>query len=76
MVFWEAASLWVLGTRPGEGAYAKTGFHSHHAVQVTLSLQGWFTLERRDRQVGETRRRSRPTPSTRSRAKAWWLTCS
>jgi AraC family transcriptional regulator len=51
MVFWEGASLWVLGTRPGEGAYPKTEFHSHHAVQVTLSLQGWFTLENRERQV-------------------------
>jgi AraC family transcriptional regulator len=52
MVFWEGASLWVLGTRPGEGPYPKTDFHAHHAVQVTLSLRGWFTLERRDRQVG------------------------
>ena len=52
MVFWEGASLWVLGTRPGEGPYPKTKFHAHHAVQVTLSLRGWFTLENRDRQVG------------------------
>lgn len=52
MVFWEGASLWVLGTRPGEGPYPKTKLHAHHAVQVTLSLQGWFTLENRDRQVG------------------------
>jgi AraC-like DNA-binding protein len=52
MVFWEGASLWVLGTRPGEGPYPKTRFHAHHAVQVTLSLRGWFTLENRDRQVG------------------------
>ena len=52
MVFWEGASLWVLGTRPGEGPYPKTEFHAHHAVQVTLSLRGWFTLENRDRQVG------------------------
>jgi AraC family transcriptional regulator len=52
MVFWEGASLWILGTRPGEGPYPKTEFHAHHAVQVTVSLQGWFTLETRDRQVG------------------------
>jgi AraC-like DNA-binding protein len=52
MVFWEGASLWVLGTRPGEGPYPKTKFHAHHAVQVTLSLQGWFTLENRERQIG------------------------
>lgn len=52
MVFWEGASLWVLGTRPGEGPYPKTKYHAHHAVQVTLSLRGWFTLESGDRQVG------------------------
>jgi AraC-like DNA-binding protein len=52
MVFWEGASLWVLGTRPGEGAYPKTKFHAHHAVQVTVSLRGWFTLETRTRQLG------------------------
>jgi AraC family transcriptional regulator len=51
LVFWEGASLWVLGTRPGEGHYPKTTFHSHHAVQMTLSLRGGFTLESRDRQV-------------------------
>lgn len=52
IVFWEGASLWVLGTRSGEGRYPKTNFHAHHAVQVTLSLRGWFTLERRDGPVG------------------------
>src|SRR5690242_10733171 len=51
MVFWEGGSLWVLGTRPGEGPYEKTKFHAHHAVQVTISLEGWFTLETRDRQL-------------------------
>jgi AraC family transcriptional regulator len=51
IVFWEGASLWVLGTRPGEGRYPKTDFHSHHAVQVTLALRGGFTLETRDEQV-------------------------
>ena len=51
MVFWEGASLWVLGTRSGEGRFPKTAFHSHHAVQVTLALRGGFTLEGRDRQV-------------------------
>jgi AraC family transcriptional regulator len=45
IVSWEGASLWVFGTRPGEGRYPKTALHSHHAVQVTLSLRGSFTLE-------------------------------
>lgn len=52
MVFWEGASLWVLGTRPGEGPYPKTKVHAHHAVQVTVSLRGWFTIENGDRQIG------------------------
>lgn len=55
MVFWEGASLWILGTRPGEGPYPKTKFHAHHAVQVTLSLEGWVTLETKERQLrGDT----------------------
>src|SRR4051794_19610827 len=48
MVFWEGACLWVLGKRPGDPPYPKTSFHSHHAVQVTLALDGTFTLEGRD----------------------------
>lgn len=52
MVFWEGASLWVLATRPGEGPYPKTKFHAHHAVQVTLSLRGWFSLETAVRKLG------------------------
>lgn len=51
MVFWEGASMWVLGTRPGDGPYPKTHPHAHHAVQVTLSLRGWFTLETGDLEV-------------------------
>jgi AraC family transcriptional regulator len=51
IVSWEGASLWVFGTRPGEGRYPKTDPHSHHAVQVTLSLRGSFTLETREGQV-------------------------
>jgi len=48
MVFWEGGSLWLLGTRPGEGPYPKTDAHSHHAVQVSLALRGSVTLENRD----------------------------
>jgi AraC-like DNA-binding protein len=54
MVFWEGASMWVLGTRPGDGPYPKTRPHSHHAVQVTLLLRGWFTLETGDVKVSGT----------------------
>lgn len=48
-MFWQGASLWFLGTRPGEGPYPKTDFHAHHAIQLTLGLRGWFSLETRDR---------------------------
>lgn len=51
MLFWEGASLWILGTRPSAARYPKTAFHSHHAVQVTLALRGGFTLESRDQQA-------------------------
>lgn len=51
LVFWEGASLWLLGTRPGEGPYRKTDYHAHHAVQVTLGLRGGFTLESREQQI-------------------------
>jgi len=51
MVFWEGACLWVLGKRPGDPPYPKTSFHSHHAVQVTLALEGTFTLEGRKKQA-------------------------
>jgi AraC family transcriptional regulator len=48
MVFWDGACLWVLGKRPEDAPYPKTSLHSHHAVQVTLALDGTFTLEGRD----------------------------
>lgn len=48
MVFWEGACLWVLGRRPSDPPYPKTTFHAHHAVQVTLALEGSFTLEGHD----------------------------
>jgi AraC family transcriptional regulator len=51
MVFWEGACLWVLRKRSGDPPYPKTSFHSHHAVQVTLALEGSFTLEGRENQA-------------------------
>lgn len=45
MVFWEGACLWVLGKRPDDPPYPRTSPHAHHAVQVTLALEGTFTLE-------------------------------
>jgi hypothetical protein len=64
MVFWEGASLWILGTRPGEGPYPKTDFHAHHAVQVTLSLRGWFQVESRERDLGDKAAAAAVAPDT------------
>lgn len=44
MVFWEGASLWVFGTRPGEAPYPRTDAHSHHALQATFALRGRLEL--------------------------------
>jgi AraC-like DNA-binding protein len=44
MVFWEGASLWILGTRPGADRYPRTEAHAHHAVQATFALRGDFEL--------------------------------
>ena len=51
IVFWEGASLWIVGIRPGDQPFPKTDFHSHHAVQVTLALREGITLETRNRQI-------------------------
>lgn len=41
IVIWEGASLWILASqRPGTG----TDFHAHHAIQVTVALEGAFSL--------------------------------
>jgi len=39
ILFWEGASLWILGAPPGQ-KYPKTAPHCHHVVQVALALTG------------------------------------
>lgn len=41
IVVWQGASLWLLAA---QNDTAGTDFHSHHAVQITLSLAGDFAL--------------------------------
>lgn len=41
ILVWEGVSMWVL---QGEGELAQTDYHSHHALQVTLALEGEFDL--------------------------------
>lgn len=38
---WEGASLWVLEAAHGIG---QTDFHTHHAIQITLALEGAFEV--------------------------------
>ncbi len=46
IVFWEGASMWVLSADPSVGKEGIKGTpHSHHAVQVTFALDGWYRLE-------------------------------
>lgn len=51
ILFWEGASLWILGAPPGQ-KYPKTDPHAHHVVQVTLALTGRIEFD------GETERAS------------------
>ena len=49
IVMWEGASLWIVDAakaKPGETGRA--AFHSHHAIQISLSLGGWFRLDTQD----------------------------
>ena len=41
ILIWGGASLWVLES---ENEVARTDFHSHHAIQITLALEGSFEL--------------------------------
>lgn len=46
MVMWEGGSLWVVdATRATTPTPRRTDPHAHHAIQVTLSLGGWFRLD-------------------------------
>lgn len=52
ILIWEGASLWLMDALPASGNVANTtDFHSHHAVQVTLSLGGRFELRTRTHSV-------------------------
>jgi AraC-like DNA-binding protein len=44
IVVWEGASLWIVEATPGDKD-RRTDFHAHHAIQISISLGGWFTLD-------------------------------
>src|SRR4051812_19879866 len=41
IIIWEGASLWML---EGEQESAELQSHSHHAIQLTFQLKGWFEV--------------------------------
>jgi AraC-like DNA-binding protein len=52
IVMWQGASLWIVDATPiMERETKRTDFHAHHAVQVTLALDGRFRLDTRDAHV-------------------------
>lgn len=46
MSIWEGGSLWIVDALPNpRPPPRRTDWHAHHAIQVTLSLGGWFRLD-------------------------------
>lgn len=49
---WEGASLWISDATRARGVEPRlTDFHAHHAIQLTISLGGWFRLGTADAHV-------------------------
>jgi hypothetical protein len=48
ILLWEGGGLWLLEVPPPT-TVRRTDFHAHHAIQVTLALDGVFRLEAPDR---------------------------
>lgn len=52
ILIWKGVSLWLMEAIAAPGSASNmTAFHSHHAIQVTLSLGGRFELRTRDGSV-------------------------
>ena len=50
---WEGGSLWILeGTTASRALARASEMHSHHAVQVTIGLEGAFELEGGSHRIG------------------------
>lgn len=46
ILVWQGASLWIVDATPiDQRGTKRTDFHAHHAVQVTLALDGHFRLD-------------------------------
>jgi AraC family transcriptional regulator len=52
IIMWEGASLWISDATRAKGVEPRrTDFHAHHAIQLTISLGGWFKLDTADTNV-------------------------
>jgi len=51
IVLWEGGSLWAMQAPALAQSKARTDFHSHHALQITLTLEGQFRLHLPDRSI-------------------------
>lgn len=51
IVLWQGASLWILDVPARPSSPKRTDFHAHHAIQVTLALDGRFQLYTADRSL-------------------------
>ncbi len=52
IVLWEGAALWLVDATVAAGETPRrTDPHAHHAIQVTLSLGGWFGLTTGDIEI-------------------------
>lgn len=52
IVMWEGASLWIVDAAAArQGETGRANFHSHHAIQLSLALGGWFRLDTHDAHV-------------------------
>lgn len=52
IVMWEGASLWIVdAAQARQGETGRADFHSHHAIQISLALGGWFRLDTQDTHV-------------------------
>lgn len=46
IVMWQGASLWIVdAAQARQGETGRANFHSHHAIQISLALGGWFRLD-------------------------------
>ncbi|HVZ28099.1 MAG TPA: AraC family transcriptional regulator [Rhizomicrobium sp.] len=52
IIIWEGGSLWIMQVVPARGSTSNsTDFHSHHAIQITLALEGRFELRSRRKAI-------------------------